>query len=284
LIVKDFFHRSTGTMTYVAYQGHDAVIIDPALDFDLSEMKLGREPLTPIIDFIRKNDLKVHWILETHVHADHVTGADLLKTEFPSAKVAISEKVCDVQRTFKSIFGLKNDAFAEGWPFDRLLKDGDEIQAGELSFKVLTTPGHTPACLCYVNAEGVFTGDAIFMPKGGTGRCDFPGGDAQQLFQSIQRIYQLKDSTPLYVGHDYPPADQSPNFKTSVEEEKQSNNHVKAETPKDEFVKFRETRDKTLSLPKLFYPSLFLNMRGGKLPDKTAAGQRFITIPISASF
>lgn len=269
-------------MSYVAYQGHDAVVIDPCLDFDLSEMKLGRESLAPVIEFIRKNDLKLHWILETHVHADHVTGADVLKQEFPTAQLGVSEKICEVQRTFKNIFGLKNEAFPDGWPFDRLLKDGDEIEAGELKLKVLATPGHTEACTCFAHEKGVFTGDMIFNT--GTGRCDFPGGDARQLFSSIQRIYGLNDETPLYVGHDYPAADQSPRFLTSVAEQKRINQHVKAQTPIEEFVKFRESRDQTLSLPKLFYPSLFLNIRGGKLPDKNNLGQCFISIPLSASF
>jgi glyoxylase-like metal-dependent hydrolase (beta-lactamase superfamily II) len=271
-------------MTYVAYQGHDGIIIDPALDLDLSEMRLGRENLAPIVEFIKKQQLTIHWILETHVHADHVTGADVLKKDFPTARLAISEKVCDVQKVFKGIFGLKNDAFPEGWPFDRLLKDGDEIEAGELTFKVMTTPGHTPACLCYVNKEGVFTGDSIFMPKAGTGRCDFPGGDAKKLYESIQRIYSLEAETPIYVGHDYPPADQPPNFHTTVYQERRENIHVMAKTPLEEFVKFREARDKTLSLPKLFYPSLFLNMRGGKLPEKDSFEHRFIPIPLTASF
>lgn len=271
-------------MTYVAYQGHDAVVIDPCLDLELSEMKLGRECLGPILEFIKSKKLKIHWILETHVHADHVTGADVLKQEFPDAKIAISEKVCDVQSVFKKIFGLKNDAFPEGWPFDRLLKDGDEIQAGELTFKVMTTPGHTPACLCYIHKDGTFTGDSIFMPEAGTGRCDFPGGDAKKLFASIQRIYELDPETPIYVGHDYPPADQQPNFKTTVYQERRENIHVMAKTLLEEFVKFRASRDKTLSFPKLFYPSLFLNMQGGKLPEKDDFGQRFIAIPLTASF
>lgn len=284
MIVQEFFHRPTGTMTYVAYQGHDAVIIDPCLDLDLSEMKLGRDCLSPLLDFVRRLSLRVHWILETHVHADHVTGADVLKHEYPNAKVAISERVCDVQRTFKKIFGLKSEAFPDGWPFDRLLKDGDEVDAGELKFTVLATPGHTPACLCYVNKDGLFSGDAIFMPKAGTGRCDFPGGDAGQLFDSIQKIYRLDSETPIYVGHDYQPADQPPNFRTTVYQERRENIHVMGKTLLEEFVKFREGRDKTLNLPRLFYPSLFLNMRGGKLPEKDASGARFISIPLTASF
>jgi glyoxylase-like metal-dependent hydrolase (beta-lactamase superfamily II) len=281
-MVQEFFHRPTGTLTYVVAKGEDAVIIDPCLDFDLSEMKVSRESLNTVIEFVRGRRLNVHWILETHVHADHVTGSAVLKREFPSAKVAIGEGVRDVQKAFWEMFSLNIDR-PLGWPFDRLLKDGETVEAGALRLQLIATPGHTPACMSIVTDEGVFTGDSLFMPKAGTGRCDFPGGDARTLFESIQRLYWLHDELPVYVGHDYPVADQAPTFKSTILEEKQNNAHVKSSTKLEEFVDFRRARDGKLSIPRLFYPSLYINMLGGQLPEKDSQGRRMISFPLSDS-
>lgn len=280
--VQEFFHRPTGTLTYVVSSGPDAVVIDPCLDFEFSEMKISRESLNSVIAYVREKRLTVHWILETHVHADHLSGAAVLKSEFSNARVAISEKVCGVQQVFRELFAFKDD-HASGWPFDRLLIDGDTVDAGALRLKVIATPGHTPACMSFVCHEGMFTGDSLFMPQLGTGRCDFPGGDAKKLFESIQRLYQFKDGTPVFVGHSYPAADQPPEFRSTIGEEKTSNVHVKVSSKIQEFVVFRGERDRKLGLPKLFYPSLFINMRGGHLPEEDAKGRRFMVFPVSAS-
>jgi glyoxylase-like metal-dependent hydrolase (beta-lactamase superfamily II) len=276
-------------MTYVIYDpsSRDAVVIDSCLDFDPSTMTLSREPLLPLIDFVTSKDLKVHWILETHVHADHVTGANVLKNEWPRSRVGIAESVRKVQAVAKNIFGIQgiqNEEFTSSWPFDGLFKDGEVITAGSLQLKAIATPGHTPACLSYLCADGLFTGDTIFIPAAGTGRCDFPGGDAELLYRSIQKIFKLPMATSIYVGHNYPPADQMPIFKTSVAAEMSENIHVKLGTSVEDFVSFRSKRDLTLTLPRLFYISLYLNIRGGNLPSPDPQGRHFVHFPLFASF
>jgi glyoxylase-like metal-dependent hydrolase (beta-lactamase superfamily II) len=277
MAVKSFFHRSSGTVTHLLHEGRDAAIIDPCLDFDFSEMRIGRESLNEVMDFVRTHELDLHWILETHIHADHVTGAAVLSDTFPAAKVAISARVEEVRKRFTSMFNFTDEPIP---PFDHLLKDGDTIDAGSIQIKALATPGHTPACMSFFWQDCLFTGDSLFLPEQGTGRCDFPGGDADKLFESIQKIYQLPDHLKVFVGHTYPPENQAPTFETVLGEEKSSNVHVKPETSRADFVHFRKTRDEKLSLPKLYYPSLYLNLRGGRLPEKDQNGHRLISLPI----
>lgn len=284
-MVKEFFQSSSGTLSYVVYnENRDAVVIDSALDYDPVTMELSTNSLKPLLSFLSDNKLNVWWIIDTHVHADHVTGMDYLKTQFPSARTGIGERVSEVQLGGKHLFGLKSNAFPQGWPFDYLFKNGEMIPAGSLEFKVMATPGHTPSCVCYLFDDGLFVGDVIFMPEAGTGRCDFPGGDAEQLFDSIQKIFKLPDETKIFVGHNYPSGDKHYQFVSSVGVQKASNVHVKLPTSKESFVEFRKSRDKTLPLPKLFYASLFLNIRGGRLPNQNEQGQRLIQFPLFASF
>jgi glyoxylase-like metal-dependent hydrolase (beta-lactamase superfamily II) len=286
MTIQDFFHRASGTVTYVVYDesSKDAVIIDPCLDFDPVTFAITTEFLDPIVQFVETKTLNLRWVLETHIHADHLTGAAYLREKFPTARYGIGEGVRDVQISGKEMYGLARDAFPVGWPFDGLFRNGETIEAGSLAFKVLASPGHTPSCVAYLVNDCLFTGDVMFMPERGTGRCDFPGGDAKQLFQAIQRIYELPEKTSVYIGHDYPDAKDAHSHRTTIGEQKSKNIHVKASTKLEEFVKFRTERDLTLALPKLFYASLFTNIRGGVLPEKDAAGRRFFPIPVTASF
>lgn len=284
LAVKDFFDSATWTLTFVAFdeKTKDAVIIDPVLDYDPGASKVSTESVTEVVAFVKNQGLKVHYILETHAHADHLSGSQVLKKEFPTAKVAIGERIRDVQKLFKGVFGLGENFATDGSQFDQLLKDGQEIVAGALKIKTLFTPGHTPACASYlINDESLFTGDALFMPDYGTGRCDFPAGSAETLYDSVtQRIYSLPDHVKIYVGHDYMPGGRSVEFQSTVGEEKRKNIQLKAETAKAEFIAFRTERDKTLAAPRLLLPSVQVNIAAGNLPVVSDNGTRYLKIPI----
>ena len=284
LAVKEFFDRATWTLTFVAFdeKTKDAVIIDPVLDYDPGASKVSTESVAEVVAFVKKQDLKVHYILETHAHADHLSGSQVLKKEFPKAKLAIGERIRDVQKLFKGVFGLGENFATDGSQFDQLLKDGQEIVAGALKIKTLFTPGHTPACASYlINDESLFTGDALFMPDYGTGRCDFPAGSAETLYDSVtQRIYSLPDHVKIYVGHDYMPGGRSVEFQSTVGEEKRKNIQLRAETEKAEFVAFRNDRDKTLAAPRLLLPSVQVNIDAGNLPAVSDNGTRYLKIPI----
>ena len=284
LAVKEFFDKATWTLTFVVFdeKTKDAVIIDPVLDYDPGASKVSTESVADVMAFVKKQGLKVHYILETHAHADHLSGSQVLKKEYPTAKVAIGERIRDVQKLFKGVFGLDEDFATDGSQFDQLLKDGQEIMAGSLQIKTLFTPGHTPACASYlVNDESLFTGDALFMPDYGTGRCDFPAGSAETLYDSVtQKIYSLPDHVKVYVGHDYMPGGRSVEFQSTVGEEKIKNIQLKAETAKEEFIAFRTERDKTLAAPRLLLPSVQVNIDAGNLPMVSDNGTRYLKIPI----
>ncbi|MBK7892267.1 MAG: MBL fold metallo-hydrolase [Bdellovibrionales bacterium] len=284
LAVKEFFDSATWTLTFVAFdeKTKDAVIIDPVLDYDPGASKVSTESVAEVVAFVKKQGLKVHYILETHAHADHLSSSQILKKEFPMAKLAIGERIRDVQKLFKGVFGLGENFATDGSQFDQLLKDGQEIVAGALKIKTLFTPGHTPACASYlINDESLFTGDALFMPDYGTGRCDFPAGSAETLYDSVtQRIYSLPDHVKIYVGHDYMPGGRSVEFQSTVGEEKRKNIQLKAETAKAEFIAFRTERDKTLAAPRLLLPSVQVNIDAGNLPVVSDNGTRYLKIPI----
>lgn len=281
--VEYFFDPETSTLSYVVFDrsSKDALCIDPVWNLDLASGRLTEKSLDTICSFLKKQDLNLKLILETHAHADHLTGAQLLKKKFPNVPVAIGENICEVQRTFKKIFNLETLA-TDGSQFDRLLKDGERVSAGFLSFEVRFTPGHTPACSSYLFESHVFVGDLLFMPDSGTGRCDFPGGDADTLYNSIHsQIYTLNDEVLVMTGHDYQPGGRELKFSSTVKEQKQNNLHIKASTSNSEFVKFRTERDKTLSAPKLLLPSLQINIRGGHLPEPEPNGVSYLKIPLS---
>lgn len=280
--IQHFFDSTTSTLTYVVHDPKtlDAVIIDPVWDFDPSSGKLSTKSMDTVISYLKENNLHPHFILETHAHADHLSSSQLFKKFFPEVRIAIGEKITEVQRTFKTILNLENIDTA-GKAFDILLKEGQTLEAGSLSFKVLFTPGHTPACASYLIEDALFTGDALFMPDSGTGRCDFPSGSAENLYNSItQKIYSLPDNTRIFVCHDYQPEGRPVKFETTVKEQKDSNIQLRAQTTKNEYVEFRTKRDATLCTPKLLYPSIQVNISAGHLPEPEKNGTSYLKLPL----
>jgi glyoxylase-like metal-dependent hydrolase (beta-lactamase superfamily II) len=281
--IKEFFDAPTWTLTYVVHdpKTKDAVIIDPVLDYDPNSSTIEERSIEIVSSWVREHSLKVHMIVETHAHADHISGSQGLLQRFPGAKLAIGENIKLVQKRFAQIYDLPADFKTDGSQFDILLKDGSEYTAGTLRFKVLSTPGHTPACCSYLFEDALFTGDAIFMPDYGTGRCDFPDGSASNLWESItKKIYSLPDETRIFTGHDYMPGGRPLRWQSTVGEEKKSNIQLKGTTSREDFFKFRTERDKTLTAPRLLLPSVQLNIDAGHLPRANAAGQRFLKIPL----
>jgi len=282
--IKEFFDKNTWTLTYVVWDENtkDAVIIDPVLDYDPGSSKTSQDSAKAVIDFLRSKNLQPHLILETHAHADHLSGSQVLKKEFPNAKIAIGEKITKVQEVFKGVFDLPSEFKTDGSQFDRLLKDGEEFNAGSIKIKTIFTPGHTPACASFYIDGNVFVGDAIFMPDYGTGRCDFPAGSAEDLYRSIHgRLYELPEDTKVYTGHDYQPNGRALKFMATIAEEKAGNIQLKAKTSMEEFVRFRTERDRTLAAPKLLLPSVQVNIDAGHLPEPSKNGKRYLRIPVS---
>ena len=284
-VVKEFFDHATWTLTYVVWdpETRDAVIIDPVLDYDPAASKVSQDSIERVDQYVQQQKLKIHLILETHAHADHVSGAQGLKARFPQARIAIGAKITEVQKVFKKVFNLKSDFPTDGRQFDLLLEEGQSFQAGTLSIQTIYTPGHTPACSTYVIGDATFTGDALFMPDSGTGRCDFPAGSAADLYLSIQKIYALPDHYRVFVGHDYQPNGRPLAFESTISEEKTKNIHVRSGTLKDDFVQFRSHRDKTLGAPRLLLPSVQVNIDAGRLPPPEENGKRYLKIPIGES-
>ncbi|MFO7541357.1 MAG: MBL fold metallo-hydrolase [Thiobacillus sp.] len=282
--VKAFFDSRTFTVTYIVRDPatNDAIIIDPVLDYEPAASKVWAESVEQVIEYVRAEKLNVHYILETHAHADHLSGSQLLKRAFPQAKIAVGERITVVQQTFKTIFNLTEDFATDGSQFDRLLKDGEIVEAGSLKLEVIFTPGHTPACATYKIEDAIFTGDAIFMPDGGTGRCDFPAGSAKDLYHSISsKLYSLPDSTRVFVGHDYQPGGREVKWETTIGDEKKNNIQLNATTSEDEFIQFRAARDKTLAAPKLLFQSVQVNIDAGKMPAPSEDKKRYLKIPIN---
>ena len=281
--IKTWFDKPTSTLTHCIFDetSKDAILIDPVWDYDQASGSLKEVSIALVRDFIRSHDLKLHLILETHAHADHITGAQRLKQYFPTAKIAIGARITDVQTAFKSIFNLGESFATDGRQFDLLLKDGSQTQAGTLSIKTMYTPGHTPACVSYLIGDTVFTGDALFMPDSGTGRCDFPAGSAEDLYDSIKKLYALPDNTRVFVGHDYQAGGRDVRWESTISEQKRTNIQLKDSTTRQEYVAMRKTRDKTLSAPKLLFPSIQVNADGGHLPEAESNGHRYLKMPIA---
>lgn len=281
--IQEFFDKATFTLTYVVWDPKtlDALVIDPVLDYDSASSTVTEESLAKVDAFIRKEKLRLLYILETHAHADHLSGAQFLKAKYPSTKVAIGEGILKVQQTFKDVFDLPANFSTNGSQFDRLLKKREKWRAGSLEINVRATPGHTSGCSSYLIEDAVFTGDALFMPDYGVGRCDFPGGSAETLFESVKNeLYTLPDATRVFTGHDYQPNGRPLRFESTIGEEKGFNIHIHAETTKEAFVAFRTERDRTLSAPKLLFPSVQINIDGGHLPPPRQNGKRYLTIPL----
>lgn len=281
--VQEFFDPATFTLTYVVFDeaSRDAVVIDPVLDFDPLAAETGTASLEKIVAFVKENALRVHYVLETHAHADHITGAPLLKKRL-EADVVIGARIIEVQKTFQQVFDLGAALATDGSQFDRLVGDGDELRAGALRIEVIATPGHTPACVSYKIGDAVFTGDALFIEDYGTGRCDFPNGSADELYTSVHdKLYRLPDETRVFVGHDYQPGQRELRFATTIGTSRRANIQLRNETTREEFVRFRKERDATLKAPRLLFPSVQLNVNAGRLPRPHANGRRYLTIPLN---
>jgi glyoxylase-like metal-dependent hydrolase (beta-lactamase superfamily II) len=282
LQIQPFFDPRTWTLTYVVWdeQTRDAVVIDPVLDYDPLAVRVFEESLDQVLGFVRSRELKVHYVLDTHAHADHLSGFQKLRAEL-GAKIGIGRQITAVQQVFRGLFGWGEDFRADGSQWDVLVGDGDVLRAGALSLRAIHTPGHTPACLSYVVGDAVFTGDVLFLPDSGTGRCDFPGGSASDLYDSIQKLYALPDATRVFVGHDYQPDGREVRWETTIGESKRSNLHLRADTSREAFVAFREARDKTLRPPTLIFQSLQVNARAGALPDPEPNGRVYLKLPMN---
>ena len=279
--VEPFFDRDTGTFTYVVYTraGGDALVIDPLLDYDAAAAQVGTRSADAVVAFVRAHQLQVHWILETHAHADHLTAAAYLK-DVLGAPVAIGHGIVAVQQHFKALFGLGDEFVADGRQFERLLADGERVSAGELVVEVLATPGHTADSLTYVIGDAAFIGDTVFAADTGTARADFPGGDAHQLYASIQKILSLPESTRIFLCHDYPGSRRQPQAQSAIAEQRAHNLHLKDGTDADAYVRLRRERDATLPVPRLLLPAMQVNIRAGRLPEADANGIRYLRLPL----
>ena len=281
--IKGFFDEETSTISYVVYDmtSKKCAVIDSVLDFDFSSGTIDYHNAEKIISFIEKMKLDLEWLIETHVHADHLSASPYIQKKL-GGKIGISEKISDIQNIFGKTFNAGTEFQRDGSQFDRLFKDNDEYKIGSIKCKVINTPGHTPACTAHVIGNSIFVGDTLFMPDLGSARADFPGGDARELYRSIQKILSYPDDTLIFVCHDYPPTSRKVEWVTTVGEQKKNNIHVKTSIGEDEFVKVREARDKTLSMPKLIIPSIQVNMRAGNLPPAEDNGDVFIKVPINS--
>jgi len=281
--IKAFFDPETWTFTYVVYVGSGSacVVIDSVLDYDPKSGRTTTKSADKVVDFISAEQLKLTWILETHAHADHLTAAPYLQSKL-GGKIVIGNHITNVQNVFKGVFNLDARFATDGSQFDHLLQDGESLPFGELSLKALYVPGHTPACMAYEIGNSLFVGDTLFMPDVGTARCDFPGGDAKTLYQSIQKILAYPEETRLYMCHDYPPNDRPVEYCTTVGDEKRANIHVHAGITEEQFVNMRTQRDSTLDMPNLILPSIQVNIRAGHFPEPEANGKSYLKIPLSA--
>jgi glyoxylase-like metal-dependent hydrolase (beta-lactamase superfamily II)/rhodanese-related sulfurtransferase len=279
--IQGFFEPDTFTITYVVFDAdsRDAVVIDPVLDYDVLSSRTATTSVERVAAFVRERELRVHYVLETHAHADHLSGSQWLKQQL-GARIGIGERIRDVQDTFRDVFDLPWLAI-DGSQFDRLLADGEVLTCGALVIETIATPGHTPACVTYKIGDALFTGDALFMHDYGTGRCDFPRGSAEALYDSVMRLYEFPDATRVFPGHDYQPGGRAVAWETTIGRSKRENPQLRATTSKAEFVAMRTARDRTLQRPRLLYPSVQVNIDAGRLPPPRANGRRYLTIPLS---
>ena len=281
-IVQSWFHAPTFTATHciIDPETRHCAILDSVLDFDYASGRTKTDFADKIAAFVREQGLTVDWLLESHAHADHLSAAPYLKKQF-GGKIAIGEHIQDVQKVFSQVF---NDSTmpTDGSPFDHLFKDSEAFAIGHLQARVMHTPGHTPACVSYLVGDCAFVGDTLFMPDYGTARCDFPGGDAHVLFQSVHKLYSLPPETKLYLCHDYMPGGREPIWQTTVQAEREGNVQLNAQTSEDDFVAFRKKRDATLNMPALILPSVQINVRAGEMPRAEANGVSYLKVPVNA--
>lgn len=281
--IQHFFDENTHTFSYVVIDpiSKHCAIIDSVLDYDAASATTSTQHADEIVQFIQEHDLKVEWILETHVHADHLTASQYLKSKL-GGKIAISQKIEQVQKTFSFIYHLDFKIFNTQQPFDYLFADHEIFNIGELKAYNIPTPGHTPACLSYVIGDAVFIGDTLFMPDYGTARCDFPNGSAADLFDSVQKLYELPDETRVFLCHDYLPEGRSKfQHETDIATQKNKNIHIQATTQKHDFIQMRQQRDATLDMPKLILPSIQINMNAGQFPKPEENGIAYLKLPFN---
>jgi glyoxylase-like metal-dependent hydrolase (beta-lactamase superfamily II) len=281
--VHAFFDEATNTITYLVRepQGRACAVIDSVLDFDYASGRTDTRSADAVIAFIREQDLDLQWVLETHVHADHLSAAPYIQ-EALGGKIGIGDRITVVQETFGKVFNEGTRFARDGSQFDRLFTEGDSLMIGQMRADVMHTPGHTPACLTYVIGDAAFVGDTLFMPDFGTARCDFPGGSADVMYESVQRILSLPDTTRIFVGHDYKaPGREEYAWESTVGEQRAKNIHIGAGRAKEDFVSLRQKRDATLAMPRLIVPSLQVNMRAGQMPEPEDNGQVYLKVPIN---
>jgi glyoxylase-like metal-dependent hydrolase (beta-lactamase superfamily II) len=281
--VTAFFDAATNTISYVVKDpaSNACAIVDSVMDIDYAAGRLSYEHADEIIDHVRKAGLEVVWLIETHVHADHLSAAPYIQQAL-GGKLGIGRNITVVQDTFGKIFNEGTEFQRDGSQFDALFDDGDTYAIGGMTALAIHTPGHTPACMTHVIGDAAFVGDTLFMPDGGSARADFPGGDAGQLYDSIQKVLSLPDETRLFMCHDYAPNGREIRWETTVAEEKAHNIHVGGGKTRDEFIRFRTRRDAELDMPRLIIPSLQVNMRAGRLPPADQTGRHFLKVPVNA--
>lgn len=280
--IEPFFDPATFTYSYVVSdpQTRQCAVIDSVLDYDPASGRTSHATAQRLVDYVREQDLKVQWLLETHVHADHLSAAPYLRQQL-GGQLAIGDRITVVQDTFGKLFNAGTGFATDGRQFDYLFHDGDTFQVGNIQARAIHTPGHTPACMTYVIGDAAFVGDTLFMPDYGTARCDFPGGDARTLYQSIQKLFALPGNTQVFMCHDYKaPGREEFLYETTIAAEREHNVHVHAGISEDQFVAMRTARDATLSMPTLILPSVQINMRGGELPEPESNGTRYLKIPL----
>ncbi|SDU44032.1 MBL fold metallo-hydrolase [Stappia sp. ES.058] len=280
--VTAFFDEDTNTISYVVKDpaSNACAVVDSVMDMDYAAGRISFESADRIIAHIRENGLSIEWLIETHVHADHLSAAPYIQDKL-GGKIGIGENIKVVQDTFGKVFNEGTEFQRDGSQFDRLFTDGDTYEIGEMTCFAMHTPGHTPACMTHVMGDAVFVGDTLFMPDGGTARADFPGGDAAQLFRSIRKVLSLPDAFRLFMCHDYAPNGRDVRWETTVAEERTHNIHARDGISEEEFVSMRTNRDATLGMPKLIIPSIQVNMRAGKLPPKDESGKTFLKVPVN---
>jgi len=282
--VKGFFDEATNTISYVVWDRttKQAAIIDSLLDFDQASGRTATHSADRMIAFVKDTGLTVEWIIDTHVHADHLTAAPYIKSQL-GGRTGIGEHISTVQKVFGEIFNAGQEFHTDGSQFDHLFTDGETYKIGTIEARAIHTPGHTPACMSHLIGDAVFVGDTIFMPDYGTARCDFPGGDAATLYDSIQKLFALPGDTRVFLCHDYKaPGREHHVWETTIGEEKAHNTHIHEGVTKAQFVKMRTERDATLDMPKLILPSVQVNMRAGEMPPAESNGMRYMKIPINA--
>lgn len=282
--VKSFFDKATSTITHVVYeaQGAECAIIDSVMDFDPKSGRMSTVSADQIIDFVRANNLKAQWLLETHAHADHISAAPYLRKNLDGA-IGIGKNIQKVQSVFKEVFNLESDFNINGEQFDCLFSDEEVFYIGNLKVKAIHVPGHTPADMAYIVEDNiVFIGDTLFMPDVGTARCDFPGGDAHTLYKSVHKLFSMPSGTRLFMCHDYPPPGREPILETTVGEERKKNIQINDSVSEEQFVKMRSVRDATLEMPTLILPSIQINIRAGELPNAENNGISYLKIPLNS--